>query len=246
MMPPVRIAGAGALLGVLAFAGCYASTEPATDIQQDSARLNARGTANNGPAVSHFEYSPTNGTGFTRSTDPRTWPAGASGAFSETVTGLLPATPYQFRLCGQDSSAASAVCAQKRTFTTAKPPGDGVEAIFWASPPPPRVAQVTVSARSGPAGQQPSGTIRTPEFVGFVTCLRVVGSRAAVVSVGQDSTQNDPGPEYLWYTFAGPAEGLLNGMRGDGTGPSCSSLSLAGDPRFPTPGLYEIAIWDSP
>ena len=220
---------------MLAFAGCYGSTEPATDVQQDSARLNARGTANNGPAVSHFEYSPTNGTGFTRSTDQRSWPAGASGAFSDTVTGLLPATPYEFSLCGRDSSSASTVCGQKRTFTTVKPPGDGVEAIFWASPPPPRVAQVTVSARSGPAGQQPSGTIHTPEFVGFVTCLRVVGDRAAVVSVGQDSTQNDPGPEYLWYTFAGPAEGPSNGGRGDGTGPSCSSLSL-GDPNFPTPG----------
>jgi hypothetical protein len=241
----VRIARAGALLGLLAFAGCYGSTEPATDITQSSARLHAEGTANNGPAASHFEYSPTNGTGFTRSTDPRSWPAGASGAFSETVNGLLPATPYEFRLCGRDSGSPN-VCAQKRTFTTVKPPGDGVEAIFWASPPPPRVAQITVSARSGPAGQDPSGSIHTPEYLGYVTCLRVVGNRAAVVSVGQDSTENDPGPEYLWYTFAGPAEGLLNGGRGDGTGPACSSLSLSGDPPFPTPGLYEIAIWDSP
>jgi len=241
----VRIASAAALVGLLVFAGCYGSTEPATEVQQDAARLNARGAADNGPALSHFEYGPTNGTGFTRSTDERRWPAGASGAFSERVTDLLPATPYEFSLCGQDAGVADAVCAQKRTFTTVKPAGDGVEAIFYASPGPPRAVQVRVSARSGPAGQQPSGSIRTPEFQGFVTCLRVVGSRAAVVAVGQDSTQNDPGPEYLWYTFAGPAQGLSNGGRGDGTGPSCSSLSL-GDPNFPTPGLYEIAIWDSP
>jgi hypothetical protein len=242
----MRLAGVAALLGLLACAGCYGSTEPATDVQQDSARLNAHGTANNGPAVSHFEYSPTNGTGFTRSTEARNWPAGASGAFSETVTDLLPATPYEFSLCGRDSSSANTVCAQKRTFTTAKPAGDGVEAIFWASPPPPRSPLITVSARSGPAGQQPSGSIRTEEFQGFVTCLRVVGSRAAVVSVGQNSAQSDPGPEYLWYTFAGPGEGLLGGATGDGIGPDCNSLSLAGDPPFPTPRPYEIAIWDSP
>jgi hypothetical protein len=242
----VRIAGAAALVGLVVFAGCYGSTEPATDVQQDSARLNARGTANNGPAVSHFEYRPTNGTGFTWNTDQQNWPAGASGAFSQKVTDLLPATPYEFQLCGRDTSEASDVCANKRTFTTVKPPGDGVEGRFWLSDPDRTPPRITVSARSGPAGQNVTGGIHTPEYVGFVTCLRVVGNRAAVLSVGQDSSENDPGPEYLWYTFAGPAEGLLNGGRGDGTGPACSSLSLSGDPRFPTPPPYEIAIWDSP
>jgi hypothetical protein len=235
-----------AVLALLWCTGCYGSTEPATNVTQDYAQLNARGTANNGPASSHFEYTPTNGTGFTRTTASRSWPAGASGPFSEDVHALLPATPYEFRLCGHDQGSSAEFCAPKRSFTTAKPAGDGVEAIFYAPPDPPRAAQVSVSARSGPAGEHPSGTIHTPEFVGYVTCLRVVGSRAAVVSVGQDSSQNDPGAEYLWYTFAGPAQGLLNGGQGDGTGPTCASLSLAGDPSLPTPGRYEIAIWDSP
>jgi hypothetical protein len=242
----VRVAGAVALLGLVAFAGCYASTEPATEITQDSARLNARGSANNGPAVSHFEYRPSNGTGFTRYTTPQNWPADASGAFSQKVTDLLPATPYAFQVCGRDTSAADDVCANKRAFSTPTPAGDGVQARFWLYDPNRTSPGVTVSARSGPAAQNVSGTIHTPEYVGFVTCLRVVGSRAAVLSVGQDSSENDPGPEYLWYTFAGPAEGLLNGGRGDGTGPACSSLSLSGDPPFPTPGPYEIAIWDAP
>lgn len=234
-----------AVLSLVGCTGCYGSTEPATDVTQDSAQLNAHGRANNGPASSYFEYAPTNGTGFTRTTDPRSWPAGASGPFSEQVEGLLPATPYTFRLCGRDNGSASVACAQRRSFTTVKPPGDGVEALFYAPPDPPRAVQVSVSARSGPSGEHPSGTIRTPAYLGFVTCLRVVGDRAAVVSVGQDSTENDPGPEFLWYTFAGPAEGLANGGRGDGTGPTCASLSLA-DPNFPTPGRYEVAIWDSP
>lgn len=163
------------------------------------------------------------------------------------MTGLLPATPYGFRVCGRDSGSVDAVCAQRRSFTTVKSPGDGVEAIFWAAGhSPPRVAQVRVSARSGPAGEQPSGSIVTQEYRGFVTCVRVLGDGAAVVSVGQDSRQDDPDPEYLWYTFAGPAEGLLGGASGDGSGPDCRSLSLTGEPTLPTPEPYEIAIWDSP
>jgi hypothetical protein len=239
------VAVAGVLL-LSTCAGCYGSTEPATQITQDSARFNARGTADNGPATSYFEYGPTNGTGFLRTTAWRSWPAGASGPFHEDVTGLLPATPYEFRLCGHDDSSGSDACAQKRSFTTVKPPGDGVEAIFYALPLPPRAVQVRVSARSGPSGEQPSGFIRTPTYIGYVTCLTVQADRAAVVSVGQDSEENDPGPEYLWYTFAGPDEGLLNGGRGDGTGPDCKTLSLTGIPKAPQPGPFEIAIWDSP
>jgi hypothetical protein len=49
-----------ALVGVLGVCGCYGSTEPATNVTFDAAQLNARGTANNGPASSYFEYWPTN------------------------------------------------------------------------------------------------------------------------------------------------------------------------------------------
>jgi hypothetical protein len=237
---------AAAVVSLVGCTGCYGSTEPATNVTQDSARLNAHGTANNGPATSYFEYEPANGTGFRRSSAYRAWPAGASGPFSEQVDGLLPATPYHFRLCGFDQGSGSATCAQWRRLTTVKPPGDGVEARFYAQPGPPRAVEISVSARSGPSGEHPSGSISTPDYTGFVTCVRVVGNRAAVVSVGQTSTENDPGPEYLWLTFAGPSEGPSNGGRGDGTGPACDSLSL-GDPDRPSPWpYYEIAIWDSP
>ncbi len=43
-------------LCVLVLGGCYGSTEPATNIGEDSATLRAQGTANNGPATSYFEY----------------------------------------------------------------------------------------------------------------------------------------------------------------------------------------------
>lgn len=243
----MRLAGFVAALAVVVLSGCDGSTEPATEVKEESARLHARGTANNGPASSYFEYQPANGAGFKRETEPRSWPAGASGPFSEQVAGLLPATPYEFRVCGYDDGAPTVACAQKRSFTTVRPPGDGVQAIFWFSGHnPPRAAQVTVEATSGPAGQQPSGSIHTQTFDGFVTCLAVQGDRAAVVSVGQATGEDDPGAEYLWYTFAGPARGLLDGGSGDGLGPDCRTLSLEGEPRLPTPAPHEIAIWDSP
>ncbi len=40
----------------LALAGCYGSTEPATQIDFDQATLNAHGTANAGDAHVYFEY----------------------------------------------------------------------------------------------------------------------------------------------------------------------------------------------
>jgi hypothetical protein len=242
----MRPAAFAAVLAFVLFSGCYASTEPATEIQTDSVRLNAHGTANNGPASSWFEYEPSNGAGFLRTTDSRTWPAGASGPFSERVR-LLPNTPYSFRVCGRDEGQADAACANRRSFKTAKPVGDGVYAVFWfAGHNPPRTAQVSVDATSGAAGQQPRGSIHAQGFSGFVTCLAVQGERAAVVSVGQRPAENDPGPEYLWYTFAEPGRGLLDGEAGDGVGPDCRALSLEGDPGPQPPALPEIAIWDSP
>ena len=240
----MRLVAAAAAVVLLTCAGCYGTTDPATQITQSSARFNAHGAANRGPATAYFEYEPTNGTGFVRTTFERSWPAGASGSFSEDVSGLLPATPYTFRLCGYDTDSGFATCAQRLSFTTAKPPGDGVEATFWFTGY--RVARMDLSARSGPSGEHPSGSIWSPTYQGFVSCLYVKGDRAAVVFIGQDSQQNDPGPEYLWYTFAGPDEGVLNGGAGDGTGPDCKSLSLTAgvppDPQRP----FEIAIWDSP
>jgi hypothetical protein len=46
--------GRGLLIGLacMACGGCYASTEPATDVGQSSATLHAHGTANNGEATS--------------------------------------------------------------------------------------------------------------------------------------------------------------------------------------------------
>jgi hypothetical protein len=231
--------------GLVLCAGCYGSTLPATDVGATSATLHARGTANSGPATSWFDYRPVR-TGFSRSTSQRDWPAGASGSLSERVEGLLPATEYQFRLCGRDSAASSEVCAQYERFGTTKPAGDGIEAFVYPNPPPPRAVLLRISAHSDAAGGQPGGYVEiTGTFKGYVTCLKVAGGRAAVVSVGQDDRQGDPGAEYIWYTLD-PTKGIIDSAEGDGSGPDCRALPVTGDPRLPTPGPYEIAIWDSP
>ena len=44
------------IAAALALAGCYGSTEPATQIDFDQATLNAHGTANAGDAHVYFQY----------------------------------------------------------------------------------------------------------------------------------------------------------------------------------------------
>src|SRR4029453_4803407 len=91
-------------VAVVSLAGCYASTEPATDITFSGATFNARGTANDGPASAYFEYGPTSLSGFETRTASIRFPAGASGPFSAKpfLGPLYAGTEYKFRVCGRD------------------------------------------------------------------------------------------------------------------------------------------------
>ena len=180
---------------VLTLSACFGSTEPATDVKYDSATLNARGTANNGPATSYFEYwvdgfRP----GYVTPRGYTNWPAGASGPFSYRATSLYARTTYHFRMCGYDqSNATSPVCAQTRSFTTPAPPRDAVRGQ-WFKFPEDWAPYGNIDATAGPtSADPPSGSLEyKPEgesggkrFIGFVTCLLVNGERAAVGAVGQ-------------------------------------------------------------
>jgi hypothetical protein len=185
------------LIGLIALAsgGCYASTEPATDITQSGAKLHAHGTANNGEATSYFELWPTGSPSRQLSTGQGFhWPAGASGPFSRTVEGLYPSTPYSFRVCGRDDSGGNAVCAQTLTFTTKAATQDELWGGFFGSPS----FNGYVRAKAGPDGENASGHLSASDFNGFVTCLHVDGNRAAVGGVGNNSamlmTVVDNGP----------------------------------------------------
>jgi hypothetical protein len=188
-----RSAIAVALLTAFAVAGCYGSTEPATNVESTRATLHARGTANNGSAYSVFQYWITGLPELARFSPPLHWPAGASGPISQTVGGLAAGTSYSYRLCGGDDQAqVEAVCAQTRTFTTLRAVEDAAHGGYFH----PGSTGLSIDAASGPSGERPRGSVHyewssgptSPyvRFDGFVTCLAVNGDRAAVGAVGDE------------------------------------------------------------
>jgi hypothetical protein len=167
------------LLAVVALAGCYGSTEPATDVKLDGATLNAYGSTEDARTIAYFLYwtgSRSNGTG---KTPTRYLPAGARGPFREPVTGLSPDTEYSFQLCGQpEGRDGQSFCAQVRTFRTQ--PGDEVTAELRYGD-----AGARLHALSGPHGEGARGFLAfegnaDPPDVDDVVCLSVHGSEAVV------------------------------------------------------------------
>ncbi len=185
----------------LTLAGCYGSTEPATDVGPESATLRGHGTANNGPAHSWFEYWLTGSESDPLRAGDQTWPAGASGPISAKVNHLTAGSSHSYRLCGYDENpeGTNTICAQTRTFTTKPAVEDSVRGGFWAG----CCSRFDVDARSGPNGASSRGSVRwyassssSPDppriFNGIVTCLAANGSRAAVGAVGKWSQQGSP------------------------------------------------------
>jgi hypothetical protein len=239
---------AGVLLG-----GCYASTEPATNVGPESATLNARGTANNGPARSHFEFWIT-GSARVRRTDDRHWPAGASGPFSERAAGLAAATSYSFRLCGADGAVdGTYVCGQTRSFKTGAPTQDSAVG-FWGGSPH---YYGGVSAHSSRSGGSPQGSmsfrVSFDYFEGSVSCLRVSGNRAAVGAVGSRYDQlQQPHPATALITIVdggATADDKLDvgGIQDGSTPPDCAAATFGqeGPIQF-APYLNELVVNDAP
>jgi hypothetical protein len=179
MARPRLWVSAVAAAATLTIAGCYGSTEPATSVTFDGAKLNARGTANHGQAKSWFEFWATDG-GTHYELGDQTWPAGASGPFSYTETNLVPNTNYSFRLCGNDVGG-DPVCAQTRTFTTAD--GDTASGTFTSGD-----SGASFAAQSGPHGERAAGSqvscISGTCHRFDLDCLKVSGNRA-ILGMGQ-------------------------------------------------------------
>jgi hypothetical protein len=189
----------GTVVAALLAAGCYGSTQPATERGPSSVRLNATGTANNGPAYSFFEYNKVITPGTVLTTPRRTWPAGATGSFGEVVSGLSGATTYSFRLCGGDQGSAPS-CAQYRQFQTTGPAGKDSVQGGWITGHGAGAPSGFVNAVSGPSGENLTGSLQFYgyddagifyRFDGFVTCLAIDGNRAAIGAVGRAERQDN-------------------------------------------------------
>jgi len=171
-----------ALCAALACAGCYGSTEPASNIGLFGATLNGKGTTNNGQADVFFQLWPSAYPTRLRETVHTTVPAGKTGPISRyTGIGLALDTQYSFRLCGADSGQQP-VCAQTRTFRMPKPDGDAVvgevQQAYGFRP-------LFINAQSDPTGGSPTGDLSvTGLFYGDVDSMQVIGNRAAVHAVG--------------------------------------------------------------
>jgi hypothetical protein len=122
-----------AAVAAVGLAACVGSTEPATNVTNNSAQLNARGYTDDGPATWWWEYdtvqadlgtlNDTEVCGNPPELDNRCGPASGGSQsnqvpLSVTVRGLDPSTTYYFRACGQDENDSGPTCAQTRSFTT--------------------------------------------------------------------------------------------------------------------------------
>jgi hypothetical protein len=236
-------------------AGCYGSTEPATDIGPETATLRGQGTANNGPAYAVFQYWIEGNTDDLRVSQPaQNFPAGASGSFSKKVTGLAADSTYAFRVCGGDQGT-EAVCANTRTFKTLPAVEDSVNGSYSSG----CCYHIRVDARSGPAGQNPHGEMHYEsapafsngdEFNGFVTCLEVDGKSATIGAVGQRRIlgSQDPdwhvasmvmnvidgqiGPDRVWLDYGPPDCGVAPSGTPNGTGAFIVNDAAASSPTI--------------
>jgi hypothetical protein len=237
----VRVTCVIGVLLTIALAGCYGSTEPATNVTPETAQLNGQGTANNGPASAIFRYRLV-GDDEEFTTEPIHFPAGASGPFSRKVTGLAADSQYAFQLCGVDDGQDGLICANTRTFTTPPAVEDSLTGSYFS----PCCYSWDVNAHAGPNGENARGSTRYTslpafsigtEFIGFVTCLEVDGRSAAVGAVGQIRHLGAQPPASSWHRgymlrtvvdghFDPDTVGIPTFVDGTGS-PDCGSASFA-------------------
>jgi glucose/arabinose dehydrogenase len=118
-LPPLLRRGSLVLIAVAAvlLVGCAsATTDPATKVTDDSARLNGHVNPNGATTTYWFEHGKT--TAYGDETEHRDAGSGTTNvAVSELLGGLTANTTYHYRLCAV--SEGTTVCGDDRAFTTA-------------------------------------------------------------------------------------------------------------------------------
>ena len=252
-MPIVGMRGAlcgVAALGVLALSGCVGFTDPATNVTDSSARLNAHGRTDDYPAYFYFRYANKTAdlpTATARRTPTRTVPAhrppsGEYGNFGENVTGLLSGRVYFYEVCGADirPGVQESCGGVQKFFTKPTAAQDSVQGALSAGTQPQFADRFFFDAASGPQGQNVDGLFVQRSRSGFmvadgrVTCLKVAGDRAAVGVVGKDFNGNTISGVYT--VIANQSLGFVNQFP-----PNCTSAGYDDQ----EPGFGEIAINDA-
>jgi hypothetical protein len=197
---------AAAVCAGLALSGCVAFTDPATNVTQSSARLNAHGRTDDYPAYFYFRYAnktadlPTTAAGRTpqRTVPAHRPPSGEYGNFGENVTGLASGRVYFYEVCGADirAGAQEACGGVQKFFTKPTAAQDSVQGSLRAGSPQQFADRFSFEAASGPQGENVDGLFLQQSRSGFivadgrVTCLAVSADRAAVGVVGKDFNGN--------------------------------------------------------
>jgi hypothetical protein len=198
--------GAAVALASAAAACGYGTTGSADQVRQTGARLHGDiastldpGAAGDAATTFYwFEYGATDAYGARTPTGSVDVPSGESVPVSAVVTGVEGGgSTFHYRVCAQDSLDARGTCGGDRTVTTLAGDyvvGDGSVGQFPVQDP--MHPWITVwfpiggafDAGSDAGGANPNGTAtarpsalyQNPSDTGSVTCLEVLGNRAAV------------------------------------------------------------------
>jgi hypothetical protein len=112
-----RVAGVIGLVLVpmLALVACSAETDPASDVNYDRAKLRGvvRWGNGDGPGRVWWEYRKVGTQPWLEQSERMSWPrmtGSGSAAVEKTLTGLVDATSYEYRICSSLDSVTAAVC----------------------------------------------------------------------------------------------------------------------------------------
>jgi hypothetical protein len=233
---PFVALGASSIL-VLASCG-FGTTGAADEITPISAHLH--GTAGNtvaGYTQVRFEYGPTTDYGSAAYDTTYIGTAGGSHDVWVPIGGLTDETTYHYRICARDAAADSGgagTCGADATFTT--PAGDYVQGgglvntiSIWPVPPFTISVGGTMQASSTPDGANatgegrvmPSTAIPVSHDVGSVTCLTVVGNRAAIGLSIPDLSPNPFHRDVVFIEDNGPTGDRWDAEPLTGPGTTC-------------------------
>jgi hypothetical protein len=183
-----------------------------------------------GKTASYGQETPHQGISFT---------ANVRQNVTELIEALEPATTYHYSLCAEDQDpAVDALCSGDETFTTT---GDYVRGSVLAVSPLGLGIFTFNDVRSGPAGENPVGSVATSGGVGSisgpVSCLRVTGDTR--VTVGADSL-------FVFFDLPVGALGTISAESLDGRDPGVCPLDPTGGGSAQAARNSDFTMHDDP